>query len=48
MDKKHDLDRRTLIAGGTLLSTALAMPASASVPLKDFSFQDGRWRVHHR
>src|SRR3569623_932258 len=48
MDKAHGLDRRTLIAGGTLLTTAMAMPVSAAVPLKDFSFQEGRWRVHHR
>jgi len=48
MDKIHGMDRRTLIAGGTLLTTALAMPASGAVPLRDFSFQDGRWRVHHR
>lgn len=48
MDKTVNLDRRTLIAGGTLLTAALAVPAAGAVPLKDFSFQEGRWRVHHR
>ena len=48
MNKTPNLDRRTLIAGGTLLTAALAMPAAGAVPLKDFSFQEGRWRVHHR
>jgi len=49
MDKDHALDRRTLIAGGALLTAALAIPeAAAAVPLRDFSFQDGHWTVHHR
>ena len=48
MDKTAALDRRTLIAGGTLLTAALAIPAAGVVPLRDFSFQDGRWTVHHR
>ncbi len=44
------LDRRTLILGGAVLTTALAMPAAnaAAVPLRDFNFQDGSWKVHHR
>lgn len=48
MDKEHGLDRRTLIAGGTLLTAALAVPAIGAVPLRDFSFQDGHWTVRHR
>jgi hypothetical protein len=48
-DHHHAIDRSTLIAGGTLLTAALAMPATARpVPLGDFSFQDGKWKVHHR
>lgn len=48
MENPHALDRRSLIAGGTLLTAALAFPAVAAVPLRDFSFQDGHWTVHHR
>ena len=48
MDRQPTLDRRTLIAGGTLLTAALAMPAIGAVPLRDFSFHDGRWTVRHR
>lgn len=48
MDKTHALDRRALIAGGTLLTAALAMPVVGAAPLRDFSFQEGRWTVHHR
>jgi hypothetical protein len=48
MDHASSLDRRTLIAGGTLLTAALATPATGAVPLTDFSFEDGRWAVRHR
>ncbi len=48
MTDTYSLDRRALIAGGALLTVAAAAPASAAVPLSDFSFQDGRWSVHHR
>lgn len=48
MDKTYGLDRRGLIAGGTLLTAALAMPAAGTVALKDFSFEEGRWTVRHR
>ena len=48
MENTHTLDRRSLLAGGTLLTAALALPAVSAVPLRDFSFQDGHWTVHHR
>ena len=48
METISSLDRRTLIAGGTLLSATLALPAAGATPLRDFSFEEGRWRVHHR
>jgi len=48
MENHHALDRRSLLAGGTLLTAALALPAGSAVPLGDFSFQDGHWTVHHR
>jgi hypothetical protein len=48
MENIHALDRRSVITSGTLLTAALAFPASAAVPLRDFSFQDGHWTVHHR
>jgi hypothetical protein len=48
MNTTHGLDRRTLIAGGTLLTAALTTPAAGAVPLKDFSFEEGRWTVRHR
>lgn len=31
-----------------MLTAALAVPAAAAVPLEDFSFEEGRWTVHHR
>ena len=48
MDKTDGFDRRAMIAGSTLATAAFAAPATGSVPLRDFSFQDGHWRVHHR
>jgi len=48
MDQISSLDRRMLIAGGTFLTAALALPAAGAVPLKDFSFEDGHWTVRHR
>ena len=50
MKVHHPIDRRTLIAGGTLLTSALAMPGTgaAAVPLGDFSFEYGTWNVRHR
>ena len=46
MKKPPLIDRRAMLAGGTLLTASLAMPAAAE-PLRDFSFQDGHWTVHH-
>jgi len=48
MDNRPPLDRRTVIAGGALFTATLAMPAAGAVPLKDFSFEEGRWTVRHR
>jgi hypothetical protein len=48
MNSKSAIDRRTLIAGGALAATALSTPVSADTGLRDFSFQNGRWRVRHR
>ena len=50
MTEIFPLDRRALIAGGALLTAAATAPpvATGAVPLRDFSFQDGRWTVHHR
>lgn len=49
MTNDLSIDRRSLIAGGTLLTAALAVPeALAAVPLRDFSFQDRTWQVRHR
>lgn len=48
MDISDAINRRTLLAGGTLLTAALAAPGPAAVPLHDFAFENGHWTVHHR
>jgi len=48
MENSPTLDRRCLLAGSALLTTALTAPPAAPVALHDFSFEYGHWAVHHR